>query len=53
LLCLWHDRIGDRAALAGIVYQLHTGIPTHHLPDQHPELRQRDPALGAADGDCL
>jgi hypothetical protein len=53
LLCLWHDRIGDRAALAGIVYQLHTGIPTHLLPAEHPALRQPDPVLGATDGDCL
>jgi hypothetical protein len=32
LLCAWHGRIGDRAALTGIVDQLHTGIPTHLLP---------------------
>jgi hypothetical protein len=29
---LWHDRIGDRAVLAGIVDQLHTGIPTSCPP---------------------
>jgi hypothetical protein len=33
--------------------QLHIGIPTRLLPAQHPEPRQPDPVLGAADGGCL
>jgi hypothetical protein len=53
LLCAWHGRIGDRAALTGIVDQLHTGIPTHLLPASILSCVCPDPALGAADGDCL
>jgi hypothetical protein len=33
--------------------RLHIGIPTRLLPAEHPEPRQPELVLGAADGGCL
>src|ERR687898_394964 len=41
-------RIDDRAALAGIVYQLRTGVPWRLLPTRSAGLRQPDHLLAAA-----